>query len=301
MEWALWIAAGAVLAAGLAVGLSRVRTRRTLRRMGEMIDAAIRGDFQEDSWDESLLSSVEAKLARYLSDASSSARNLAGEKEKIKGLIADISHQTKTPLANVLLYTQLLEEQSLGEEGAAMTAALKEQAEKLRFLIDALVKMSRLETGMLTFAPVNQAVSPLLWEAAAQIAPKAEAKGVDVLVEETDAWARFDKKWTAEALMNIVDNGVKYTPSGGHVRLSARIYPLFCRVDVADDGIGVPEEEQAKIFSRFYRSPSLNEREGVGVGLYLAREIIRDQGGYIRVISQKGKGARFSVFLPREE
>ena len=150
---------------------------------------------------------------------------------------------------------------------------------------------------------MTPAVNPLrrvLESAAAQAAPKAEAKGVALTVESTDLTARFDPKWTAEALYNLVDNAVKYTPAGGSVTLRARSYELFCRIDVTDTGPGIPEVEQARIFQRFYRSPSVSGEEGVGIGLYLSRQIAAGQGGYLKVTSRPGEGSTFSLFLPRE-
>ncbi|CAM5646827.1 Adaptive-response sensory-kinase SasA [Lysinibacillus sphaericus] len=122
--------------------------------------------------------------------------------------------------------------------------------------------------------------------------------GTNDIVDSRDVEAVFDPKWTVEALYNIVDNAIKYTPSGGSVQLSVTPYQLFCRIDVADTGLGISEDETAKIFSRFYRSQEVTDKEGVGLGLYLAREIITAQGGYIKVKSRLGVGSVFSVFLP---
>ena len=180
-------------------------------------------------------------------------------------------------------------------------SALEHQAEKLRFLIDALVKTSRLESGVLAMTPKRHGIQQLLDTASAQAAPGAEAKAITLTVEPTDLTARFDPKWTAEALYNLVDNAVKYPPAGGAVTLRAVGYELFCRVDVTDTGPGIPESEQARIFQRFYRSPSASEAEGVGIGLYLARQIAAGQGGYLKVSSRPGEGSTFSLFLPRAE
>ena len=141
----------------------------------------------------------------------------------------------------------------------------------------------------------------LLEAAAAQAAPRAEARGIALTVEPADLTARFDPKWTTEALYNLVDNAVKYTPAGGSVTLRAVGYELFCRIDVTDTGPGIPEAEQARIFQRFYRSPAVSEEEGVGIGLYLARQIAAGQGGYLKVTSRPGEGSTFSLFLPRVE
>ena len=293
----------AVLALLAAVGVAlwtHLRTRRMLDTLDRMLDDAIRGEFRESLYDESRLSALETRMAHYLSASTVSAKNLAEEKDKIKTLIGDISHQTKTPIANLLLYAQLLGEQDLPPESRAYVSSLEGQAEKLRFLIDALVKTSRLETGILAMAPAANPLQSLLDGAVAQAAPKAEAKGILLTVEPAALTARFDPKWTTEALYNLVDNAVKYTPAGGSVTLRAREYELFCRIDVTDTGPGIPEAEQAKIFQRFYRSPAVSGEEGVGIGLYLARQIAAGQGGYLKVTSRPGEGSTFSLFLRRE-
>ena len=287
-------------AAGIALW-AHLRSRRMLDTLDRMLDDAIRGTFQESLYDESRLSALETRMAHYLSSSAVSARNLQEEKDKIKTLIGDISHQTKTPIANLLLYAQLLLEQDLPPESRAYVSALEGQAEKLRFLIDALVKTSRLETGVLAMAPKSHPIQQLLEAAAAQAAPRAEARGIALTVEPAGLTARFDPKWTTEALYNLVDNAVKYTPAGGSVTLRAREYELFCRIDVTDTGPGIPEAEQAKIFQRFYRSPAVSGEEGVGIGLYLARQIAAGQGGYLKVTSRPGEGSTFSLFLPRAE
>lgn len=275
----------------------RWRMKRLLRSLDGMLDAAIRGDFQEEAFDESLRSAVETKLAHYLSASAVSAQNLQEERDKIKSLIADISHQTKTPVANVLLYAQLLEERA-PEDCRAHTAALVEQARKLQSLIDALVKTSRLEAGVLVLHPRPGPLGPMLEAAAAQFAPRAAEKGLELVLEPRSADAVFDPKWTAEAVCNLIDNAVKYTPSG-KITVSARAYELFARIDVADTGPGVAEEELGKLFRRFYRGGAADQAEGVGVGLYLVRQIAQGQGGYVKVFSKPGQGAKFSLLLPR--
>ena len=131
-----------------------------------------------------------------------------------------------------------------------------------------------------------------------QYQPKAEEKGLRFTLEPTEAQAVFDEKWSAEAIGNIVDNAIKYTDSG-FVTISVREYEMFCSVTVSDSGKGIAEEEQGRIFTRFYRSPSVSPKEGIGVGLYLAREIVNGCGGYIKVSSEVNKGTDFSVFFQR--
>ncbi|WP_254329496.1 sensor histidine kinase KdpD [Paenibacillus sp. MZ03-122A] len=127
--------------------------------------------------------------------------------------------------------------------------------------------------------------------------PKADTKGISIVMENTTIHTCFDLKWTAEAVYNIMDNAVKYTETGGSITIKVIAYDLFCRIDITDSGIGIAEDELSKIFMRFSRYPTVSSQEGVGIGL-LAREIIAAQGGYIKVQSRCGSGSTFSLFLP---
>lgn len=287
-----------IAASVTVVLLYRRHTVKTIRFLDKMIDKAIDGTFTEENIDESMLSSVEAKLARYLTSSELSAKNVAAEKERIKELISDISHQTKTPIANILLYTELLKEQGLDEQAMSCAQETADQAEKLSFLIISLVKLSRLETGVFTLSPKKNSFMPMLEEIYRQYLPKAEAKGLHLTLEQTDAQAVFDEKWCSEAIGNIVDNAIKYTDSG-FVNISVKEYEMFCSVNISDSGQGISEEEQSRIFTRFYRSPSVSDKEGIGIGLYLARKIVSDCGGYIKVSSEINKGTAFSVYFQR--
>ena len=296
-----WLVAGAALLAALgAVFYSRWRTARLLARLDEMLAAAMDGSFTEQRFDESRLSALESRLAQYLAASSVSAQNLQAQKDQISVLVSDISHQTRTPVANLQLYAQLLAEQPLGPEGRACAEAIETQAQKLQSLIEALVKTSRLESGVLALHPAPGELAPMVERAAAQYAPKAAARGLSLTVGPAAGSAVFDPKWTEEALCNLLDNAVKYTPAGGAVTVSVQAYELFAAVRVRDTGPGIPEEEQAKIFGRFYRAPAAYQAEGVGIGLYLARQIAAGQGGYLKVESVPGAGSTFSLYLPQE-
>ena len=286
-----------IFLAGGIVFWYRRRTRRILENISRMLDMAMRGNFTEDSFDESMLSALESKLAHYLAASTVSARNVQAEKDKLKALIGDISHQTKTPIANILLYTQLLSEQP---GNTACLDALDGQTKKLQSLIEALVKTSRLESGVIALHPVPRKLLPMLESAVSQLAPKAAAKKIQISLEATAADAVFDPKWTEEAIYNLLDNAVKYTPAGGAVRVTVTAYQMFSAIHVSDTGPGIPEEEQPRVFQRFYRGAEHNDEEGVGIGLYLVRQIAEGQGGYVKVSSQPGAGSTFSLYLPRK-
>ncbi|WP_297234269.1 sensor histidine kinase [uncultured Flavonifractor sp.] len=296
-----YVIAGVALLLALAVvAYGHWRTVCTIRRLDEMLTSAMDGSFSEQNFDESRLSALESRLARYLTASVLSERNVREQKDQISALISDISHQTRTPVANLHLYAQLLSEQPLTPQGKDCAVAISAQAEKLQALIEALVKTSRLETGILALHPQLGEITPVVERAAAQYAPKAAEKGIVLTTRQTEGSAVFDPKWTEEAVCNLLDNAIKYTPSGGTVTVEVKNYELFSAIRVTDTGRGIPEGDQAKIFGRFYRAPGAYQAEGVGIGLYLTRQIAEKQGGYVKVESTPGKGSTFSLYIPRE-
>ena len=276
-------------------------SRKTYEHLEEMLDAAIAEEFEESAYDESEMSRLETKWKRFLSASALSEDNVKKEHLAVQEMVSDISHQVKTPIANLRLYGEILQERLEGEN-KALAQRLMEQTELLDFLIQSLVKISRLESGTIQVLPKKQHLCPLLEAVIKRGEEKQKKRNIRLLKTGWDAElsARFDRKWTAEALFNVVDNAVKYTPAGGRVTLSAVPLGQFCRVDVTDTGIGIPEEEQAQIFSRFYRGAAVRDQDGLGLGLYLVREILRRQGGYVKVASRPGQGTTFSLYLPRE-
>ena len=288
--------------AGLLLGLWLwLDARRTVRRLDRMLSTAIDGGFGEESFDESAPSALESRMARFLNGSARSLRGVQRQRESIQRLLSDISHQTKTPLANLRLYSSLLMEEELTPRQREQAQVIFQQSEKLSFLIETLVKLSRLETDVLAVTPKSQPLSPLLERAVSQAKAAAEQKGIalQLHLQQEEMKALYDLRWTAEALGNLLDNAVKYTPPGGCIQVSATQYELFCRIDVRDNGIGIAEEEQAQIFGRFYRGRQVREQEGLGIGLYLAREIAQKQGGYLKLSSRPGQGSTFSLYLPR--
>jgi len=297
MDELLLTLAGIITVAALAFSIyNSHKNKKVLDHIERMLDDAVKGDFREVQFSEDRESKIESKLADYLGSSALSAENVRKERDKIKTLIADISHQTKTPITNLLLHSELLRETELSDDQRESLDSIGNEAEKLRFLIDALVKLSRLENGILTVEAKNDNVGRLIREVDCAMRKKAESKGLEFFVSSDDLTASFDYKWTLEALINIVDNAIKYTEKGS---ISITLMPtdMFARISVKDTGIGIAEEDIPKIFARFGRLQSSREKEGVGIGLYLAREIISKEGGYIKVKSKPGEGSEFLIYL----
>lgn len=304
--WYVWAGSITFLTGILIAVFFWKKERKTIRQLQKMLDHAIAGKALDVQLDESKTATIENDMWRYICDKEVFEQNVRREKMQIQSKISDISHQAVIPISNIILYSQLAEEEirTRDREKSCVLeemAAIQEQAEKLDFLIETLVKLSRTETGMIHVNKKYQLLQPILDTIRIQFQEKAEKKGVQLLIENTGESAVFDLKWTIEAVANVVDNGIKYTKSGGIVKIHVESYSSLVRMDVTDDGIGISEMEQASIFHRFYRSEMVSEEPGVGIGLYLAREVMKTQDGYIKVSSKIGEGSQFSLFFLKKE
>lgn len=285
----------------------KMREKRMLARLQDMIDRAVSGTFESQHFDESGASLLENSMRRYICDNQQGYRELLEQKENLQRLVSDISHQAAAPASGIILYAQLLVEElalSAGSgsgEAAEEIHAILEQAFQLDFFIRLLVELSRMEKDLITVLPVRQCIESVLQALREQYGPRAAEKHIELTIENSQESAVFDRKWTIEAAGNIIDNAIKYTPEGGRVSVKARPYTIFLRLDVTDSGLGIKEEEHGKIFTRFYRSEAVHGEKGTGIGLYLAREIMEAQHGYIKVNSEAGKGSTFSLFFLKHE
>lgn len=275
------------------------KTKRIIDRLDIMVDNAIEGRNLESRFDESRMGALETKLQKFLEMNNRSIDGLREEKAKINTLISDISHQTKTPIANIKLYAELLRESDISEENREYVNVLIEQTERLNFHIQSLIKISRLDNGIITLTPKNQTIVSLLEAAKKTYFLAASEKNIDIDITVNEVEAVFDEKWTAEAIEIILDNAIKYTPNNGKISINIEEYQMFLRINIKDTGIGIKEDEYSKIFMRFYRSSDVAEKPGVGIGLYLAREIVTKENGYITVSSDYGKWTVFSIYLPK--
>lgn len=269
----------------------------------DTLDALISGrqPEMERPYEDSVTARVQGKLLQYYDIMNEGKVQSQRDKQTIQELVSDISHQVKTPLSNIRMFTDILCGQELPEEKRAeFLSTLSAQVRKLDFLMQSLIKMSRLETGTFALRLENAALYDTIAQAVSGVLPAANRKHIQIDVDcDSRETVRHDPKWTAEALGNLLDNAVKYTPEGGSVCVRVRPWQFYTRIDVTDTGPGIPAELCNDVFKRFYRAQSSAAAEGVGLGLYLARGIITRQRGYITLKSEMGKGSAFSVFLLR--
>lgn len=245
---------------------------------------------QVDYEAETLLSRISHRLERLYNVMQKTRHTAEGEKEELQSLVSDISHQTKTPIANLKLINDTMLTRPLTEEKRKeFLQATGTQLDKLDFLIQGMVKTSRLETGVITLEKQDAVIGDTLVSAINGVLAPMEQKEISLSVDcPSDLTISHDSRWTSEALFNILDNAVKYTSAGGSIQVRVRDWEMYLRIDVTDTGRGIPEHSQGTIFKRFYRDEAVHDIDGVGIGLYLAREIITMQGGYITVESKGG-------------
>ena len=227
---------------------------------------------------------------------------ISEEKDKLKEFVSDISHQTKTPIANIKLYLEMMEDETDSNRKQEYLKKMNGQVDKLDFLLQSMVKMSRLETGTIKIQKQNTPLADTLAMAISNVVIKAEKKKIKIDVQyDEQLEINHDKKWTAEAIFNILDNAVKYTEEGGTIHIVVCRQELFTKISIEDTGKGIALERQAAVFTRFYREPEVHDKDGIGIGLYLAREILTLQNGYIEVHSQVGHGSTFLIYLPNRD
>lgn len=226
---------------------------------------------------------------------------LSEERDNTKTLVTDISHQLKTPISALKTCFSMYLEADTPEEKEEFLNRSQLQMNKLEALVSSLIQISRLETSLITLNKESVTLTELLVGAVNSIYHKAAAKEISIETSDfDDITLKLDRKWTTEALVNILDNAVKYSPYKSGIQI--RVQPLFSfvRIELEDEGIGISTEEQNHIFQRFYRGAKeeVKQAEGSGVGLYLTRKILEEQGGTVTVHPAPDHGSIFVVQLP---
>ena len=249
--------------------------------------------------DDSIFSKLQHQTLRLINILKSQNKKMEYEKNEIKSLISDIAHQLKTPLTNMKIYSEFLQYENLLEEDRIeFNKVIMLSLDKLCFLVESMIKMSRLESSIINLHKRPSEINESILSAITQLYKKAQLKNIKIeFSPKENIKLNYDEKWTTEAIFNIIENAIKYSHKDSTIFINVEKYEIFTRIDIKDEGIGISEEEIPKIFKRFYRGSNVLNEEGIGIGLYLSREIVTKQGGYIKVKSYKN-GSIFSIFLP---
>lgn len=294
----------AVLFAALVLALGCVcgwyRNRKMYRTIDRMLDEILDGEaVSQSDIREGEISALAAKAKRIQEKVDSGIIRAEEEKEQVKSLISNMSHQLKTPLAGLMMYREMLEDEGLDvSTRRRFLEKMKGQSEKIDWILQSLFKMVNLEQGAVVFEAEALPVRDTILDAVTASLDKADRRRIEIMTEPfEDRILWHNRKWTAEVLVNLLENAVKYTEPGGRITISVRPMEMYTEIAVSDTGRGIRQEELTEIFKRFYRSRDVENIEGSGIGLYLSRLILEHEKGYITAASVPGEGSTFSVFL----
>lgn len=274
--------------------------RKTYRRIDELLDRVLNQEIILDSdVKEGEYSALVSKIKQIQEVLENHARSAETEKEQVKSLVSNMSHQLKTPLANLSLYAEILGKSELSKERKnEFFSKMQRQIEKLNWMVESLSKMVKLEQNLDDFEIKNTKIRQTILDAVDTVYEKLEKKDIQLDMESfEDRFLYHNRKWTVEVFVNLLENAIKYTEKGGFISIRVKSYELYTEIQISDNGRGIRQEELTDIFKRFYRSPEVENMEGSGIGLYLCNLILEKEKGYITAISEYGKGSCFSVFL----
>ena len=264
-------------------------------------DKILSGKKIDLSYDESLDSAISERLNRIMEISYMQKEIAEGERDIVKSLITNISHQIRTPLANITLYTGLLKERINDPKSTRLADKIENNVSKLNFFMKELLKSSYAEQEIISVSPKIVDLDTVIKKSCQSVELDAMKKEIQLISKYHTCKVYADLKWTEEVFTNILENAIKYSPNGTTVTVQSILYESFVCVQIVDNGIGIPEEEQGKIFQRFYRGSNVTDKQGFGIGLYLAREVLRKQQGYIKVKSTLNIGTTVEVFLSCED
>lgn len=284
----------------LAICYGVYQKRKTYHMIDRLLDSVLsREMIIYSEVKEGEFSALVSKLKQIQEVLEKHAKNADSEKEQVKSLVSNMSHQLKTPLANLSLYSEILGQGEIAPERKAEFAnKMQRQIEKLNWIVESLSKMIKLEQNIDGFEVKDTPIRQTILDAIDTVYEKVEKKDLHLDLEPFKDRAVFhNRKWTVEVFVNLLENAIKYTDKGGAMSICVKTYELYTEIQFSDNGRGIHKEELTDIFKRFYRSPEVENMEGSGIGLYLSNLILEKEKGYITVTSEYGKGSCFSVFL----
>ncbi len=291
----------AVIVCSLTILFSYRYVKRTFDSIDRVLDSVLakNAELSLEAAVDSRLSKLTHKAVKIIQVNAMDISQTKQEKEIIQSFISDMSHQMKTSLSGVAMYTDLLLEGRITEaEQQEFLLRIKMGTDKLQWMMDSLVKMSRLEIGAIELSPVPTVIKQTISDSISTVYGAASKKNISIQTAYfEDVSLLHDRKWTSEAITNILENAIKYSPAGGEINISVETLPIYTKISITDYGIGIAPDEWNSIFKRFYRGRNAKDVDGVGLGLYLASLIFQKQAGYILVDSKLGQHTTFSMFL----
>jgi len=300
----LALLAGLACALGLALAGGYVLAGRVLAPVGAMASTA-RAITADRLSDRLPVHNPDDELGRLAATFNSTLARLEDSFDRLRRFTSDASHELRTPLAAMKSVGEvaLRDEADFAAHREAIGSML-EEVDRLARLVDSLLTLTRADAGTATLSSVPTDLSGLISEVADCLRALADEKQIALSVtEDADVWARVDPVVLKQAVINLLDNAVKYTPQGGQVRVSLAHADGRATIEVTDTGPGIPREDRERVFDRFYRGGKSRSSDsgGVGLGLAIAEWAVQANGGNIELADREGRGCAFRITLPSEK
>lgn len=223
--------------------------------------------------------------------------DLKKEKEFLADILSDISHQLKTPLSSMILYNDLMLNKELSKD-QRQTFLLNNQNQlnRMQWLITSLLKLAKLDAKAIVLGKEEESLNETIKDSIEAVESKALLSEVIINFNDGEEIVfNQDKLWLQEAFINIIKNGIEYTPQGGLINIEITENPIYRRVIIEDNGEGIREEDLPNIFKRFYKGKTVKKSDSVGIGLALAKSIIEAHNGMVEAYSRVGEGTKFVI------
>lgn len=240
------------------------------------------------------LSILQNNLLKVISQLRTQNEVIESDKKYLADSLTDISHQLKTPLTSLLVISELLEKEESPKRRREFTGMIGAQCERMSWLIQTLLKLSKLDAGTTALSSDTLSVSELVDGSLAPFMLTLDLRNIRVVKSIQNYSLIADKNWTIEALQNIIKNCIEHTPDGGQLTITADETTVFHRIILRDNGSGIAAEDLPHIFERFYHGKNAST-ESVGIGLALSKTIFNKQNAAITVTSEEGGGTEFEI------